>query len=200
MSQFGDHAYDTSSDIDKIMKLDKKRKIFHDDDIPDVTGPIQSLDDLDARIDAMDDFLYRHTTVVYNNKAVTPERRDEIKIKDAMENGGFNVRMLMDTRTDEERQRDKEKERDKKKEEELLRRLQEIDARKKARKKGKDIVEVDVKKSEKEEAAEKKRKKKEKKKAKKEKKAREAMDNITKDDEFDTAKEYQKYMEDFTSF
>lgn len=200
MSQFGDHAYDTSSDIDKIMKLDKKRKIFHDDDIPDVTGPIQSLDDLDARIDAMDDFLYRHTTVVYNNKAVTPERRDEIKIKDAMENGGFNVRMLMDTRTDEERQRDKEKERDKKKEEELLRRLQEIDARKKARKKGKDIVEVDVKKSEKEEAAEKKRKKKEKKKAKKEKKAREAMDNITKDDEFDTADEYRKYMEDFTSF
>ena len=117
-----------------------------------------------------------------------------------MENGGFNVRMLMDTRTDEERQRDKEKERDKKKEEELLRRLQEIDERKKARKKGKAIVEVDVKKSEKEEAAEKKRKKKEKKKAKKEKKARKAMDNITKDDEFDTAKEYQKYMEDFTSF
>lgn len=144
-------GYDDSDDFDEIEKEDHKRGIWHDKDRPDVSGPIESIDDLDARIDALDKYEDDHGSVLYRDKYQSPSEARYAALCDALDEGGFNVRAFMDTRTDAECKFDKICKKEDKEHKKLKKRIEELDERRKARKAGKPLPEdsLDGKKSKK---------------------------------------------------
>lgn len=176
-----------SDDYEEIEKEDRKRGIWHDDDRPNIRGEIESIDDLDDRLDDLDSYEYKHGSVLYHDQYQTPESADYAAMCDALDKGGFNLRSFMDTRSETERKLEKIYKQEDKEHKKLKKRIEFLNKRRELRKAGKPIPD-DLSEG-------KKSKKKDK---KKKKKADEALLKAT-----GTDKEYSsmsKYFEDMSDF
>ena len=177
-----------TDDYEEIEKEDRKRGIWHDDDHPYVVGNISSIDDLDDRIADLDDYEYKHGSVLYRDKYQSPKDAEYAAFCDALDAGGFNVKAFMDTRSETERKLDKIYKKEDKEHKKLKRRIEQLNKRRELRKAGKALPPEE----------EKKLSKKEKKALMKKKKAEKALLNATGvDKEYDSMDDYSVDMSDF---
>lgn len=179
-------GYDDSDDFDEIEKEDHKRGIWHDKDRPKITGPIESIDDLDDRIDALDNYADKNGSVLYRDKYQSPYDARYAAVCDMLDEGGFNIRAFIDTRSEAERKLDKICKKEDKEHKKLKKRIEELDERRKARKAGKPLPE---------DSPDGKKSKKGKKKKKKAEKA--LMDATGVSSEYKTMNKYSDDMSDF---
>lgn len=179
-------GYDDSDDFDEIEKEDHKRGIWHDKDRPVFTGPIESIDDLDERIDALDEYEDKHGSVLYRDKYQSPAEARYAELCDSLDEGGYNIRAFIDTRSEAERKLDKIYKKEDKEHKKLKERIEELDKRRKARKAGKPLPE---------DSFEGKKSKKDKKKKKKAEKA--LMDATGVSNEYDSMDKYSFDMSEF---
>ena len=155
-------VYDKQDDYEEIEKEDRKRGIWHDDDRPDITGPITSLDDLDKRYDDLVHYQYTHGSILYRDKYQSPQSAEYAEMCDALDEGGFNIRAFMDPRSETERKLEKIHKQEDKEHKKLKKRIEELDKRREARKSGKSYDELVGKKKKKDKKAKMKKKKAEK--------------------------------------
>ena len=124
----------TEEDYEYIAKIDRDRGYVSDSDIPKFKGDIMNDDDYNRYMYELDRYEKDHIKENYRGKMRTIGEIEEIELKNALEEAGWNLRALY-------REKDKEKKlrkaykADKKREEELKKKLTAIQSRQEKRKK-----------------------------------------------------------------
>lgn len=126
-----------NEDFDYIAGIDRKRGYQSSSDIPKFTGDISNRSDYKRYLKALKDYEDNCIKENYRGRMRTKSEIEEIKLKDALESDGWNVRNLYKSK-DEEKKLKKAYKRDKQREKELKKRLLDIQERQKHRK-NKDI-------------------------------------------------------------
>lgn len=127
-------------DIETIEKYDNKHKIFSDSDIPVFTGDITNDKDYHKYLKALKDYSETQIKVNYNGVMRTEEEIKEIKLKDALDSAGWNIRRLYDNQ-EREKKLQKAMKADKKREKQLKEQLTKVQERSK-RRMGMDVDDV----------------------------------------------------------
>lgn len=136
----------TDDDMEKIEKFDRRYNFISDSDIPQFTGDIMNRKDYMKYMAALAEYERTQIKVNYNGKMRTQEEIDEIELKNALEEAGWNVRALYKKQNFENKLKKAQKE-DRKREEALKKKLIKLQTRQKNRKKGR--IEFDTKKKKK---------------------------------------------------
>lgn len=124
----------TEEDYEYIAKIDRDRGYVSDSDVPTFKGDIMNDDDYNRYMYELDRYEKDHIKENYRGKMRTIGEIEEIELKNALEEAGWNLRALY-------REKDKEKKlrkaykADKKREEELKKKLTAIQSRQEKRKK-----------------------------------------------------------------
>jgi hypothetical protein len=118
----------TSDDFDYISDLDKKRGYESDDDIPEFKGDIMNDSDYKLFLYKLEEYEDNKIRELYKGKWKTKSEINEIEVKDALEEAGWNIRALYREKEEEKRLM-KAYKRDKQREKELKRKLLQIQKR-----------------------------------------------------------------------
>ena len=138
------HVFDmTEDDFEMIKDLDSKRGLISHAEMPVFKGDISNREDYKKYMLALEEYEKNSIKESYHGKMRTIAEIEEIKLKEELEQEGFNVRKFYKEKEKEKRLK-KAYEKDKKRENELKKRLLQIQKRQSARSGEKD-VEFDVK-------------------------------------------------------
>ena len=151
------HIFDmTEDDFEMIRDLDSKRGLMKYSEMPIFTGDINNREDYKKYMLALEEYERNCIRDNYRGKMRTISEIEEIKLKEELEQEGFNIRKFYKEKEKEKRLK-KAYEKDKKREDELKKRLLQIQKRQNKRT-GADDVEFDAKKSKKKNKKKKKNK------------------------------------------
>ena len=120
----------TMDDIEFLDRYDKKHNFTIGGDAPKFDGDMSD-DNVNAYLYRMNEYLESHIQMNYGGKMRTLEDINEIKIREFLDEAGYNIRNCFGNR-DEEKRIKKIVKRDRKAEKRLRRRLMDIDRRKKS--------------------------------------------------------------------
>lgn len=119
-------------DIEMIEEYDSKRCLVSDSDIPVFTGDITNTKDYNKYLYALEQYEETQIKENYAGKMRTREEIKEIKLKEALETAGWNIRVLYDNK-DKEKKLAKLRKADKKREKKLKEQLTKVQNRSKRR-------------------------------------------------------------------
>lgn len=93
------------AEFDDLKELHKYEKLYgiKPDTLPDFEGSIMCSDDVDDYAHMVDEYRWKHERVNYNGKDYTLEEVNELRLKEVLERGGFNIRMLRQTSEKDEK-------------------------------------------------------------------------------------------------
>ena len=100
-------------DFARIEKMDESRGNDYKE-IPEFSGDISNEDDVDRYLLAMEEYELRHTKEEYHGKMISVEEARELKVKDIMDQSGWNVREMYNYAKDEKKEKKKLKKIEKK--------------------------------------------------------------------------------------
>ena len=120
------------ADLEFIEEFDRKHNIESSSDVPEFHGNITNEDDYRAYLYQLQRWEETQTKVKYGGKLRTPQEINEISIKEALEDAGWNVRKLWGN-AEIEKKLKKAAKADKKREEKLHKQLLRVQQRSKRR-------------------------------------------------------------------
>ncbi len=125
-----------STEFDYLEDYEKKYGKKHHDDAPEFKGDIMNDDDVDRYLMECDEWLKDHEFVEYHGRTVTVREREELDIKELMEENSWNLKNCYNNK-DKEKRLKKAMKADKKRKKRLKKMMEEIDDRQRRRESGK---------------------------------------------------------------
>lgn len=126
------NSYLNETDFEIISEYDSKRKYGREkkmkDDIPEFTGDMNNKHDVEAYLQLLDEYERENTFIEYHGKSLTINEYNEMKLTDALDKDGWDIRKLYGNREREKKMK-RAKKRDMRKYKQLKKVMKEIEER-----------------------------------------------------------------------